>query len=116
MASACAISPLRGTVVQDTPAQAVTFVDNHDTIRDPGNAINNDKLLAYSFILTHEGYPSVFWMDWYTFGLAKTRHAERHRRAGGGARELCRRRDAGALRGRQPVHHAAHGSGLSSRD
>ena len=60
------------TVVQDTPAQAVTFVDNHDTIRDPGNAINNDKLLAYSFILTHEGYPSVFWMDWYNFGLAKT--------------------------------------------
>jgi alpha-amylase len=47
-------------------------VDNHDTIRDPGNAINNDKLLAYSFILTHEGYPSVFWMDWYNFGLAKT--------------------------------------------
>ncbi len=61
-----------GTVAQDTPAQAVTFVDNHDTIRDPGNAINSDKLLAYSFILTHEGYPSVFWMDWYNFGLAKT--------------------------------------------
>jgi alpha-amylase len=61
-----------GTVVQDTPSQAVTFVDNHDTIRDPGNAINNDKLMAYSFILTHEGYPSVFWMDWYNFGLAKT--------------------------------------------
>jgi len=60
------------TVVQDYPSQAVTFVDNHDTIRDPGNAINNDKLMAYSFILTHEGYPSVFWMDWYNFGLAKT--------------------------------------------
>ena len=54
------------------PEQAVTFVDNHDTIRDPGSAINNDKLLAYSFILTHEGYPSVFWMDWYNYGLAKT--------------------------------------------
>ena len=61
-----------GTVVHDNPLQAITFVDNHDTIRDPGNAINNDKLLAYSFILTHEGYPSVFWMDWYSFGLAKT--------------------------------------------
>ncbi len=57
-----------GTVVQDTPSQAVTFVDNHDTIRDPGNAINNDKLLAYSFILTNEGYPSAFWMDWYNLG------------------------------------------------
>ena len=61
-----------GTIIQDNPSQAVTFVDNHDTIRDPGNAINNDKLMAYSFILTHEGYPSVFWMDWYNFGLAKT--------------------------------------------
>jgi alpha-amylase len=61
-----------GTLIQDTPAQAVTFVDNHDTIRDPGNAINSNKLLAYSFILTHEGYPSVFWMDWYNFGLGMT--------------------------------------------
>ena len=51
--------------------QAVTFVDNHDTIRDDGNAVLHDKLMAYSFILTHEGYPSVFWMDWYNFGLAK---------------------------------------------
>ena len=59
-----------GSVIQDAPSQAVTFVDNHDTIRDPNNAINNDKLLAYSFILTHEGYPCVFWMDWYNFGLA----------------------------------------------
>ena len=59
-----------GSVIQDTPEQAVTFVDNHDTIRDPNNAINNDKLLAYSFILSHEGYPSVFWMDWYNSGLA----------------------------------------------
>jgi len=61
-----------GTLAQSQPERAVTFVDNHDTIRDPANAINNDKLLAYSFILTHEGYPSVFWMDWYNFGLAKT--------------------------------------------
>lgn len=60
-----------GTVVQDTPSQAVTFVDNHDTIRDPGSAINSDKLLAYSFVLTCEGYPCVFWMDWYNFALAK---------------------------------------------
>jgi alpha-amylase len=59
-----------GNVVDDSPQQAVTFVDNHDTIRDPNNAINNDKLLAYSFILTHEGYPSVFWMDWYNYNLA----------------------------------------------
>ncbi len=59
-----------GTVVQTFPLQAVTFVDNHDTIRDDGNAVIHDKLMAYSFILTHEGYPSVFWMDWYNSGLA----------------------------------------------
>ncbi len=59
-----------GTVNQDYPLRAVTFVDNHDTIRDDGNAILHDKLMAYSFILTHEGYPSVFWMDWYNSGLA----------------------------------------------
>src|SRR5215472_714168 len=61
-----------GTVMQDYPLRAVTFVDNHDTIRDDGNAIVQDKLMAYSFILAHEGYPSVFWQDWYNFGLAKT--------------------------------------------
>ena len=61
-----------GNVVDDYPQQAVTFVDNHDTIRDPNNAINSNKLMAYSFILTHEGYPCVFWMDWYNFNLAMT--------------------------------------------
>jgi alpha-amylase len=62
----------QGTLIQGMPEQAVSFVDNHDTIRDPGSAINHDKLMAYSFILTHEGYPSVFWMDWYNYGLAKS--------------------------------------------
>ena len=64
--------PQPGTVMQDYPLRAVTFVDNHDTIRDDANAIVRDKLMAYSCILTHEGYPSVFWMDWYNLGLAKT--------------------------------------------
>jgi len=31
--------------------------------------------MAYSFILTHEGYPSVFWMDWYNAGLANAGNA-----------------------------------------
>ena len=39
----------------DRPDQAVTFVENHDVVRD--SPIINDKLLAYAFILTHEGYP-----------------------------------------------------------
>jgi len=59
-----------GTLVQEFPSWAVTFVDNHDTIRDSNNAIVNDKLLAYAFILTSEGYPCVFWQDYFNFSLA----------------------------------------------
>ena len=33
------------------------------THRDPSNPINNDKMLAYAYILTHDGYPCVFWQD-----------------------------------------------------
>jgi hypothetical protein len=28
-------------------------------------------LLAYSFIMVHEGYPCVFWYDYYNNGLAR---------------------------------------------
>jgi len=59
-----------GTVIQRFPGQTVTFVDNHDTIRDGGNAVVNEKLLAYALMLTSEGYPSVFWQDYFNFGLA----------------------------------------------
>ena len=57
-----------GTVVMKRPANAATFVDNHDMGSD---AIVNDKLMAYSFILVHEGYPCVFWYDYYNNGLAR---------------------------------------------
>lgn len=51
------------------PMRAVTFVDNHDT--DHSNEmIVNDKQLAYGVILTHEGYPCVFWKDYFVYGLA----------------------------------------------
>lgn len=63
-------SLLEGTVVAEMSPWSVTFVDNHDTIRDAGSAIINDKLLAYAVILTHPGYPSVFWQDYFNFGLA----------------------------------------------
>jgi alpha-amylase len=53
----------------DRPAQAVTFVENHDVVRD--TPIINDKLLAYAFILTHEGYPCVFWQDYFNWDLAQ---------------------------------------------
>lgn len=40
------------------PTKAVTFVANHDT------DIIWKKMLAYSYIMTHEGYPCVFYRDY----------------------------------------------------
>ena len=40
------------------PAKAVTFVANHDT------DIITDKMLSYAYILTHEGYPTIFYRDY----------------------------------------------------
>ena len=51
------------TVLKHQPQTAVTFVENHD-LRDGDRPIKNDILLAYSYILTHEGYPCVFWKDY----------------------------------------------------
>jgi alpha-amylase len=56
-----------GTVLTDRASAAVTFVENHDVVRD--DPIIRDKMLAYAFILTHQGYPCVFWQDYYTWGL-----------------------------------------------
>jgi alpha-amylase len=56
------------TVLHRQPQSTVTFVENHDR-RDEGRPIVNDKLLAYSYILTHEGYPCVFWKDYYNYNL-----------------------------------------------
>jgi alpha-amylase len=61
-----------GVLARDRPADAVTFADNHDFRGDNGDdPIINDKILAYAYILTHEGYPCVFWQDYYSYGLAK---------------------------------------------
>jgi alpha-amylase len=57
------------TVLQKQPQSVVTFVENHD-LRDEGRPIVNDKLLAYSYILVHEGYPCVFWHDYFNYNLA----------------------------------------------
>ena len=35
-----------------------SFTENHDM---GGNEVVNDKMLGYSFILTQDGYPCVFW-------------------------------------------------------
>ncbi len=57
------------TLLRQQPQTAVTFVENHD-LRDEGRPIVNDKLLAYSYILTHEGHPCVYWKDYDHDGLA----------------------------------------------
>jgi alpha-amylase len=48
-----------------SPAKAVTFIENHDTDLSSGRVIFN-KLLAYAYILTSEGYPCVFYRDYST--------------------------------------------------
>ncbi len=70
------------------PFHAVTFTENHDM---GGNEVVHDKMLGYSFILTHGGYPCVFWWDYYNCNLARpgTPHgidaliAAHHAHAGG---------------------------------
>ena len=57
------------TVLRRQQQSAVTFAENHD-LRDEGRPIVNDKLLAYSYILMHEGYPCVFWHDYFNLNLA----------------------------------------------
>ena len=60
----------KGTLVTDGISNwAVTFVENHDIVRI--NSIVHDKMLAYAYILTHEGYPCVFWQDYFNWQLAR---------------------------------------------
>jgi alpha-amylase len=56
------------------PLGAVTFVENHDSDRGGiGGPIVRNKMLAYAYILTSEGYPCIFYRDYSTdkncFGL-----------------------------------------------
>ncbi|MCZ0902175.1 alpha-amylase, partial [Microcoleus sp. HI-ES] len=60
---------LDGTMMQQQPAHAVTFVENHDS--QPLQALESVvepwfKPLAYAIILLRrEGYPCVFYGDYY---------------------------------------------------
>jgi alpha-amylase len=60
---------MNDTLMKDQPALAVTLVENHDT--QPLQALESPveswfKPLAYAFILLRsEGYPSVFYADYY---------------------------------------------------
>jgi alpha-amylase len=48
------------------PFHAVTFVENHDTNENGGEKIVQNKPQAYAYILTSEGYPSIFYKDYST--------------------------------------------------
>lgn len=54
-------------LVGSSPFQAVTFVENHDT--DRSEPIVQNKMLAYAYVLTSEGYPCVFYKDYSTDAL-----------------------------------------------
>ncbi len=52
------------------PEQTWTFAVNHDTYRTTTFNIPHDqRLFAYLYILTHEGYPMVYWDDFYDLRL-----------------------------------------------
>ncbi|MFX1534611.1 MAG: alpha-amylase domain-containing protein [Promethearchaeota archaeon] len=59
----------RGLLGDGRINQSITFVANHDTVRDDNVKIDKNKHMAYAFILTHEGYPSVFWQDYFDVNL-----------------------------------------------
>jgi len=56
------------------PDNAVTFVANHDTEKD-SNQDNNisyaNKMKAYAYILTHDGYPTMFYSDFENASFQK---------------------------------------------
>ncbi|RZL14724.1 MAG: alpha-amylase [Hymenobacter sp.] len=58
---------------ESNPTLAVSFVDNHDTDQSGGglySPVSNFKQLAYAYILTRaNGYPCVFYKDYYNYGL-----------------------------------------------
>jgi len=78
------------------PDLAVTFVANHDTDKDAHvESITRNTMLAYAFILTYQGYPCIFWKDYFDRGLATLGG-----QAGNGIKPLVWVR--GALGGGQP--------------
>ncbi|RSK50402.1 alpha-amylase [Hymenobacter rigui] len=58
---------------ESNPTLSVSFVDNHDTDQTGGalySPVVNLKMLAYAYILTRaNGYPCVFYKDYYNYGL-----------------------------------------------
>ena len=49
------------------PDKAVTFVANHDTEKDEhqdNRIARENKMKSYAYILTHDGYPTIFYLDY----------------------------------------------------
>ena len=69
MVTLICVSLFQGTLVENDPWHAVTFVDNHDT--EPGQSLESFVLswfkpLAYAIILLRrDGLPCVFYGDLY---------------------------------------------------
>ena len=79
------------------PERAVTFVANHDTDKDAHvESITENTMLAYAFILTWQGYPCIFWKDYFDYGLSDCGG-----QPGNGIKALVRVR--GALAGGDPT-------------
>lgn len=47
------------------PDLTCTFVNNPDTDTSPGQQVISNKLLAYAFLLSIEGYPFVYGKDYF---------------------------------------------------
>ncbi|MGB7843037.1 MAG: alpha-amylase domain-containing protein, partial [Salinimicrobium sp.] len=56
-----------GMLWKTHPDKAVTFVANHDTEvneYEDNMIASENKMKAYSYILTHPGYPTIFYQDY----------------------------------------------------
>ncbi len=58
------------------PSNAVTFIDNHDTVNrlsSPGHKSwpfpTNKIMQGYAYILTHSGIPCIYWTHFFDYGL-----------------------------------------------
>jgi len=58
----------------DQKYRAVTFIDNHDTGFSPGGGQHHwpyygNKSIAYAYILTSPGTPTIYWSDAFDWGM-----------------------------------------------
>lgn len=52
------------SLIKNRPGKAVTFLENHDTIRSANDSfpLDNKRLIqGYVFLLTHPGIPCIYW-------------------------------------------------------